>query len=90
MIFGTTAVSKIVTTPVATTSTHDLPTLTGWLHARDIDWNERLNLIDPIFSLAHRWLYARPAAAHEWGALADSDLGLYACGDWCQIGRAHV
>ena len=43
----------------------------------------------PIFSLAHRWLYARPAAAHEWGALADSDLGLYACGDWCLSGRVE-
>ncbi|MFJ4138000.1 4-alpha-glucanotransferase [Pseudomonas fragi] len=38
---------------LATTSTHDLPTLTGWLRARDIDWNERLNLIDPI--AAQRW-----------------------------------
>ena len=28
----------------------------------------------PIFSLAHRWLYARPASSHEWGALADADL----------------
>ena len=32
---------------LATTSTHDLPTLNGWLHGRDIDWNERLALIDP-------------------------------------------
>ncbi|WP_324733376.1 NAD(P)/FAD-dependent oxidoreductase [Pseudomonas paeninsulae] len=41
----------------------------------------------PIFSLAHRWLYARPASAHQWGSLADADLGLYACGDWCLSGR---
>ena len=33
---------------LATTSTHDLPTLNGWLQGRDIDWNERLNLIDPV------------------------------------------
>ncbi|PPA05006.1 4-alpha-glucanotransferase, partial [Pseudomonas sp. MWU12-2312b] len=31
---------------LATTSTHDLPTLNGWWHGRDIDWNARLNLID--------------------------------------------
>ncbi|NWE71274.1 4-alpha-glucanotransferase [Pseudomonas gingeri] len=31
---------------LATTSTHDLPTLNGWWHARDIDWNIRLGLID--------------------------------------------
>ncbi|WP_263262717.1 FAD-dependent oxidoreductase [Pseudomonas sp. RIT-PI-S] len=43
----------------------------------------------PTFSLAHRWLYARPASNHEWGALADGDLGLYACGDWCLSGRVE-
>lgn len=43
----------------------------------------------PSFTLAHRWLYARPAIAHEWGALADADLGLYACGDWCLSGRVE-
>ncbi|WP_207265329.1 4-alpha-glucanotransferase [Pseudomonas sp. GW101-3H06] len=31
---------------LATTSTHDLPTLNGWWHGRDIDWNARLGLID--------------------------------------------
>jgi renalase len=43
----------------------------------------------PSFTLAHRWLYARPAQAHQWGALADADLGLYACGDWCLSGRVE-
>jgi len=43
----------------------------------------------PVFTLAHRWLYARPSGAHEWGALADADLGLYACGDWCLSGRVE-
>ncbi|WMR35743.1 NAD(P)/FAD-dependent oxidoreductase [Metapseudomonas otitidis] len=43
----------------------------------------------PAFTLAHRWLYARPTQAHEWGALADADLGLYACGDWCSSGRVE-
>ena len=31
---------------LATTSTHDLPTLNGWWHGRDIDWNVRLGLSD--------------------------------------------
>ncbi|UCZ85224.1 4-alpha-glucanotransferase [Pseudomonas sp. L5B5] len=31
---------------LATTSTHDLPTLNGWWHGRDIDWNQRLELVD--------------------------------------------
>jgi renalase len=43
----------------------------------------------PTFSLAHRWLYARPTSAHQWGSLADADLGLYACGDWCLSGRVE-
>ncbi|KPA93455.1 putative NAD/FAD-dependent oxidoreductase [Pseudomonas asplenii] len=43
----------------------------------------------PAFTLAHRWLYARPAGAREWGALADADLGLYVCGDWCMSGRVE-
>ncbi len=29
---------------VATTTTHDLPTLVGWRAARDLDWRERLGL----------------------------------------------
>lgn len=44
---------------------------------------------EPVFSLAHRWLYARPSASHQLGALADADLGLYACGDWCLSGRVE-
>ncbi|MBV7476236.1 4-alpha-glucanotransferase [Pseudomonas sp. PDM31] len=31
---------------LATTSTHDLPTLNGWWHGRDIDWYARLGLVD--------------------------------------------
>lgn len=43
----------------------------------------------PEFTLAHRWLYARPSQSHEWTALADAHLGLYACGDWCLSGRVE-
>jgi len=31
---------------LATSGTHDLPSLAGWLQARDIDWSQRLALID--------------------------------------------
>lgn len=44
---------------------------------------------EPSLKLAHRWLYARPSGAHEWGALSDPDLGLYVCGDWCLSGRVE-
>jgi 4-alpha-glucanotransferase len=42
---------------LATTSTHDLPTLNGWWHGRDIEWNVRLGLTDASAQahwLAHR------------------------------------
>jgi len=57
-------------------------------------WGEFAELVGcvvpaPSFALAHRWLYARPSSNHEWGALADADQGLYACGDWCLSGRVE-
>ena len=45
---------------LAITSTHDLPTLNGWWHARDIDWNIRLGLIDNV--TADHW---RETRQHE-------------------------
>jgi len=42
---------------LATTSTHDLPTLNGWWHGRDIEWNARLGLVtsdDESHWRAHR------------------------------------
>ena len=42
---------------LATTSTHDLPTLNGWWHGRDIEWNARLGLVtgdDETHWRAHR------------------------------------
>lgn len=41
------------------------------------------------FSLAHRWLYARPAQPLSPGVLANPEAGLYACGDWCRSGRVE-
>ncbi|RWU20042.1 4-alpha-glucanotransferase, partial [Xanthomonas phaseoli] len=32
---------------IATTTTHDLPTLTGWRAGRDIEWRRKLKLIQP-------------------------------------------
>ncbi len=44
----------------------------------------------PTFQHAHRWLYARPAVASDWGALAAPAQGLYTCGDWCLGGRLEA
>lgn len=40
----------------------------------------------PTFSLVHCWLYVCFVIGYEWTTLADVDLGLYACGDWCLFG----
>ncbi|WP_350402752.1 4-alpha-glucanotransferase [Pseudomonas sp. W17] len=49
---------------LATTSTHDLPTLNGWWHGRDIDWNQRLGLVDE--AAARHW---REHRQHERNGL---------------------
>lgn len=40
-------------------------------------------------ALAHRWRYARASQARDWRALAEAELGLYICGDWCLSGRVE-
>ncbi|UVJ42279.1 4-alpha-glucanotransferase [Pseudomonas sp. LS1212] len=42
---------------LATTSTHDLPTLDGWWRSRDIDWSHKLKLIDA--DTEHHWRQTR-------------------------------
>lgn len=32
---------------IATTTTHDLPTIAGWWQGRDIDWRAKLDLLEP-------------------------------------------
>jgi 4-alpha-glucanotransferase len=61
---------------LATTSTHDLPTLTGWQQGRDIDWRARLGELDEHTRQAdgearkqERQSLAR--ALHEAGVLDD-------------------
>ena len=49
-----------------------------------------LQIPTPVFQQAHRWLYARPAADCEWGALAAPEQGIYVCGDWCLGGRLEA
>jgi len=47
---------------LATTGTHDLPPLAGWLQARDIDWNNRLMLVDQTTEL--EWRHGRQLERH--------------------------
>ncbi|WKN24332.1 4-alpha-glucanotransferase [Azotobacter vinelandii] len=56
---------------LATSTTHDLPTLAGWWRERDIDWRERLRLTDAEASEAARRTRRRERLALR-EALADS------------------
>lgn len=64
---------------LATTGTHDLAPLAGWLQARDIDWSHRLQRVDAATEL--HWRHTRQlerdglrrTLEHNYGALADDD-----------------
>lgn len=64
---------------LATTGTHDLAPLAGWLQDRDIDWQHRLKLIDAATEL--HWRHERQAERaglrrtleSNYGVLADDD-----------------
>ncbi len=51
---------------IATTDTHDLPTVAGWWHARDIAWRQQLDLLAPGADTDHEYRMR----AHERGMLA--------------------
>lgn len=46
---------------IATTDTHDLPTIAGWWQARDVAWRAKLDLLAPDASAEHEYA----ARAHE-------------------------
>lgn len=57
---------------IATTSTHDLPTIAGWWQERDIDWRKKLDLLMPGQTEGD----ARQERAHErvsmWRAFTEA------------------
>lgn len=57
---------------IATTTTHDLPTMAGWWQGRDIDWRTKLDLLEPGQTESE----ARHARAQErtmlWRALIEA------------------
>ncbi|MDF0730914.1 4-alpha-glucanotransferase [Pseudomonas entomophila] len=58
---------------LATTGTHDLAPLAGWLKARDIDWNHRLHLIDAATEL--HWRHERQAERDGLRHTLESNYG---------------
>ncbi|MFL6587502.1 MAG: 4-alpha-glucanotransferase [Luteimonas sp.] len=65
---------------IATTTTHDLPTLAGWAAARDIDWRERLAGEPSGFRAAARNQRAADVAALD--ATCASALGIQGVEAW--------
>lgn len=71
-------------TAMATTSTHDIPTVAGWWSGRDIEWRKRTGLDDPAVDEAaqrevdrHRlWsaMYASNSAYNEESPPAPDDI----------------
>ncbi|MFK8330521.1 4-alpha-glucanotransferase [Pseudomonas sp. BJa5] len=70
---------------LATSSTHDLPPLAGWLAARDIDWNQRLALIDDTTerhwrdSRQHERQGLKRALEENYGVQGDDEAVLDTC-----------
>jgi len=56
---------------LATSTTHDLPTLNGWWQGRDIDWRERLQLCDAPGTQAAREVRQRERRALREALAAD-------------------
>ncbi|WP_043113682.1 4-alpha-glucanotransferase [Solimonas soli] len=54
---------------MATTTTHDLPTVAGWWAGRDIDWRERLALFAPGSDAAREHAERAEERRKLWGAL---------------------
>jgi 4-alpha-glucanotransferase len=58
---------------LATSTTHDLPTLNGWFRARDIDWNQKLELIKP--DIEHQWRQGREQERRALKQLLTGETG---------------
>lgn len=81
---GFIAPSEWPVTAMATTSTHDIPTVAGWWSGRDIEWRKRTGLDDPDVDEAaqrdmdrHRlWsaMYASNSAYNEESPPAPDDI----------------
>lgn len=53
---------------MATTTTHDLPTVAGWWAGRDIEWREQLSLFAPGSDLAREQAERADERRKLWGA----------------------
>ncbi|HJV52456.1 MAG TPA: 4-alpha-glucanotransferase [Noviherbaspirillum sp.] len=57
---------------IATTTTHDLPTIAGWWQERDIDWRARLDLLAPGQSEGEARHERERERGELWRALSDA------------------
>ncbi|MET0377697.1 MAG: 4-alpha-glucanotransferase [Spongiibacteraceae bacterium] len=54
---------------LATTSTHDLPTVAGWWRGRDIEWHEKIGMLPPDSTIDDQQLHRAHDRHMLWGAL---------------------
>lgn len=59
---------------IATTTTHDLPTVAGWWQGRDLDWRIHLGLLAPHESAPQLRSLREAERSALWRALADAGL----------------
>ncbi|MNN53247.1 4-alpha-glucanotransferase [compost metagenome] len=59
---------------IATTSTHDLPTVAGWWAGRDLDWRDRMKLLAPGETLAQVQAGRARERSALWQALRQAGL----------------
>ena len=63
---------------IAVSTTHDLPTITGWWRGEDIHWQARLNLLPAGMDEQQQFVQRAQLRAELWQALRDA-----ACTDGC-------
>jgi 4-alpha-glucanotransferase len=60
---------------IATTTTHDLPTIAGWWQGRDIDWRTRLDLLERGQTESDARRIREHERSNMWQAFVDEGLG---------------
>ena len=64
---------------IATTTTHDLPSVAGWWSGRDIEWREQLNLLEPGPAVAEAFRQREVDRQILWQALLEAGAASGEC-----------
>jgi len=64
---------------IATTTTHDLPSVAGWWSGRDIEWREQLNLLEPGLAVVDAFRQREIDRQILWQALLEAGAASGEC-----------